>query len=123
MNNIEKKLDALIDALGFDVKSEYVPLNDSAISNWNDKWRNANTSHIPPKPEPTTNYKLTKKDNTPLDVTIKKILIISQLDPPLRFIKLPRDKFNSVVEWFIGMAIKSHNGMYVIFNVEVWLDE
>tara|TARA_R110000851_G_scaffold43718_1_gene107885 strand:- start:78 stop:368 length:291 start_codon:yes stop_codon:yes gene_type:complete len=63
MNNIEKKLDALIDALGFDVEEVRSPLDDFAVSEWNNKWRNANTSHVPPKPTATINYKLTKRND------------------------------------------------------------
>jgi len=62
MNNIEKKLDALIDALGFDVKEEYIPLDDFAISDWHNKHK-ANRP-VTPKPEPTINYKLTKRKSS-----------------------------------------------------------
>ena len=63
MNNIEKKLDALIDALGFDVEELRTPVGDTEVSDWNNKWRNANTSNIPPRPASSIDYKLTKRDN------------------------------------------------------------
>tara|TARA_R110000796_G_scaffold23642_1_gene67665 strand:+ start:113 stop:370 length:258 start_codon:yes stop_codon:yes gene_type:complete len=43
MNNIEKKLDALIDALGFDVEENRMPVGDMEISDWNNKLTKRNT--------------------------------------------------------------------------------
>ena len=61
MSNTEKKLDALIDALGFDVEVIRTPVSDMEVSNWNNQWR-AYPLHA--RPGCTFDYKLTKRDKT-----------------------------------------------------------
>ena len=73
MNNTEKLLRAFIEAQGFDVEEVHTPLGDTEISDWNNKWRNANTRHIPPKPTASTNYKVTKRGEHIKQVDISTI--------------------------------------------------
>ena len=62
MSNTDKLLRAFIEASGYEVEEIHIPLDDHAISDWNNKWRNANTSSIPPKPEATIDYKVTRRE-------------------------------------------------------------
>tara|TARA_R110000824_G_scaffold70449_1_gene180776 strand:+ start:12 stop:326 length:315 start_codon:yes stop_codon:yes gene_type:complete len=67
MNNIEKKLDALIDALGFDVEENRMPVGDMEISDWDNKSASAHFyGSIPRRQVATIDYKLTKRN------TVKK---------------------------------------------------
>jgi hypothetical protein len=64
MNNTEKKLDALIDALGFDVE-EILIYDPLSVSNWDNKWeavqKESENFIAPNKPTPKFEYKLTKR--------------------------------------------------------------
>ena len=60
MTNEMKLLRAFIEAQGFEIEEVATPLGDAEISDWNNKWRNANTSHIPPRSTPSIDYKVTK---------------------------------------------------------------
>ncbi len=66
MNNTEKKLDALIDALGFDVDSEPCEFNNILIIEWYNQWQaieKAGVRFMPPdKPTLKVKYKFTKRD-------------------------------------------------------------
>ena len=55
MNNTDKLLRALIDALGYEAEEERIPLNDFAVSHWN------NSGRIGDRPTATIDYKVTKK--------------------------------------------------------------
>lgn len=66
MNNTEKLLRAFIDASGYEVEETHTSLDDFAISDWNNKWRNANAISIPSKPVATIDYKVTKKALPPI---------------------------------------------------------
>jgi hypothetical protein len=65
MNNTEKKLDALIDALGFDVEETKTFDSDEVIK-WSDRWdllEKLGVSFVPPdRPTPAVKYKFTKRD-------------------------------------------------------------
>jgi len=62
MTNEMKLLRAFIEAQGFEIEEVTTPLGDTEISDWNNKWRNANTSHIPPRPTLSIDYKVTKRE-------------------------------------------------------------
>tara|TARA_R110000822_G_scaffold18357_5_gene60718 strand:- start:3517 stop:3912 length:396 start_codon:yes stop_codon:yes gene_type:complete len=65
MNNTEKKLDALIDALRFDVEETKTFDSDDVIK-WSNRWKTLEglgVSFVPPdRPKPTVKYKFTKRD-------------------------------------------------------------
>jgi hypothetical protein len=65
MNNTEKKLDALIDALGLDVEETKTFDSDDVIK-WSNRWKTLEglgVSFVPPdRPTPTVKYKFTKRD-------------------------------------------------------------
>lgn len=66
MNNIEKKLDALIDALGFDVEEIITIASEADVNEWNKMFLSRHCSAITTRPVDDINYKLTKRN------TVKK---------------------------------------------------
>ena len=75
MNNCEKKLDALIYALGFDVEENRATVGDMEISEWNNKWRGVPSDARPPRPASIINYKLTKHNNKLVDLNALRHLM------------------------------------------------
>lgn len=62
MTNEMKLMMALCDALGFEVEVARIPLDDFAISNWN------NQGQIGERPQPSSDYKLTKREDVALSL-------------------------------------------------------
>ena len=130
MNNIEKKLDALIDALGFDV--EELTIKKMLV-----------TAGVPSIREFTqgcdvityTDYKLTKRKG-PLDVlycgiTLRELtnnVMCIQCDPALakkdKWIAYKKDAYEAVLCWFeLKMHINKGVFSFEVFDVKVILDE
>ena len=118
MDNIEKKLDALIGALGFDV--ERINVNPRK----NDRFPS----------DPIYDYKLTKRkdpldvlyDGVPLRQLTYNIIDLSVkpfLDKKYKWIKYPKVQFDAVIESFGDDATKINDDSYLIFGIEVSLDE
>ena len=68
MNNTEKILRAFIEASGFDIEEEYIPLDYRAIPNWN------NNGRIGERPTPTIDYKVTKKPSDKRNISASEKL-------------------------------------------------
>lgn len=141
---IEKKLDALIDALGFDVEVietitlDGKPLQKPVIGAPGEVIAVDNLRNI----VRGIDYKLTKRglqqgpDNNKLsepkpsvsiDQLVKNIINLSQLESDLRYIKYKKCDFDRVVSWFGDLA-KRHDtdgdgDWYLILGVEVFLDD
>ena len=128
MTNEIKLLRAFIEASGFDVEEERIPLNDFAVSNWN------NSGRIGDRPTATIDYKVTKKPD-PLNVlydgvTLKQLTqnVINihcdfNLSASDKWIKYSEVQFKAVVEWFGDGAKRINEHRYNILSVEVSLDE
>ena len=123
MNNIEKKLDALIDALGFNV--EDVTKNFEMT----DKSRpEAGATFILKQ---VVDYKLTKKpnplhvyyDDIRLEQLVANVIHLSECDHSERWIKYPKASFDAVVDWFGFQAERAIAHRYTILGVEVSLDD
>ena len=138
MNNCEKKLDALIDALGFDVErvttnrdevEDYKAHRDCVIGS-------CQVGMIPigNRPKPKYDYKLTKRAN-PLDVkyngvTLRKLtgnIIDIECNPTLskddKWIHYNKEQFDAVVHCFGDKAVMDGENKCLIFDVILILDE
>ncbi len=136
MNNTEKKLDALIDALGFDV--EKVTTNRSEVEQFKIRKRDiidrclVGYTPIGSRPKPKYHYKFTKRDET-LDVLydgvklrqlVENVKDLSGLDGKYRWIKYPRDSYYAVLGNFSGrMGIWYGVNNFQVLGVKVMLDE
>jgi len=135
---IEKKLDALIDALGFDVERVETGIVHCDCHNSNPlaryhmagcmKCQGTGVLHG------VFDYKLTKRPN-PLDVLYDDIslrqltqnVIDLEVDPTLsasdKWIKYPKEQFFAVIDWFGNDAKRMNEHRYNVFSVGVSLDE
>ena len=124
MNNTKKKLDALIDALGFDVKEV---VNDDLLAFFGGEIPASLANQV----SCVTHYELTKRpdpltiryDSVPLEQLIRNIIDLSLMDEQFRWIRYHKQSFNAVVRWFYGIADKQSDTLYLIMGVEVFLDE
>jgi hypothetical protein len=141
MSNTEKKLDALIDALGFDVEEVVTTVHPpfSIMKAFTDRYNQQGPVH-------TVNYKLTKRDNTvrdwsvtgndlidSLDVLyddvslrqlVENVNQLSELDKKYRWIKYPINSYCAVSNHFISkMPITVCSGYFEALGVKVMLDE
>jgi hypothetical protein len=131
MNNTKKKLDALIDALGFDIVETPIFMNrpDGAYK-----------VHI------RTDFKLVKRD-APVrdcsvtgndlidsldvlydDVSLRQLVEnvnqLSELDKKYRWIKYPKDSYNAVFRYFSNnMIVWSCANSFDVLGVKVMIDE
>lgn len=71
----------------------------------------------------TINGVIVMVDNVTIDQLVKNILSLSQLKDELRFIKLNDRDFSGVVSWFGDLAERQSDHYYLIFDVEVFLDD
>ena len=134
MSNIEKKLDALIDALGFDVKRvcdiEYIYKSEDLQDDGEPKEYALADSIID-----NSTYKLTKRKD-PLDVlycgiTLRELtnnVMCIQCDPTLatndKWIAYKKDAYEAVLCWFeFKMHINKDVFSFKVFDVQVILDE
>ena len=129
MNNIEKKLDALIDAMGFDVEETTI-INGVVMS-----VRDATIIDRYCRAPKNTDYKLTKRKD-PLDVRYYGIILRELTNNIIdincdvtrakkyKWIAYKIDAYNAVFDWFdrllvINKGINSFN----VLDVKVFLDE
>ena len=133
MNNYEKKLDALIDALGFDVERlldiKHIYRREDLQPNGEPK-ENA----MPNCTIDNSTYKLTKRKD-PLDVKynghflrqLTTNIIEMECDPTLskenKWIKYDKEQFDAVVHWFGDDVVMTEEGKCLIFDVEVSINE
>ena len=142
MNKLEKKLDALIHALGFDVETLNTKTYGHARElNHSERMFNGTRGELEFQGEGLykevtrhTNYKLTKRTD-PLDVlydgvTLRQLaenIIELKCNPLLptenKWIKYPKASFEAVVDWFGFQAERKNEHRYIILGVEVSLDE
>ena len=144
MNNIEKKLDALIDALGFDVtkytefdyqkhKDNIVPPNRICVlesdSAYVIDYKGMYTSRLK---EPVIDYKLTKRkepldvlyDGVTLRVLTDNVIDIMLLPHSCKWIAYKKEAYDAVLGWFGDkFVILSDNKSFKVFGVKVILDE
>jgi hypothetical protein len=142
MNNNEKKLDALIDALGFDVKEVVTTVHPPFSimkACFTDRYNQQGPVH-------TVNYKLIKRDKTVRecsvtgndlidsldrfydDVSLRQLVEnvnqLSRLDKEYRWIKYPLDSYYAVKVYFSSkMPITSCPTYFKALDVKVMLDE
>jgi hypothetical protein len=132
MNNIEKKLDALIGALGFDVEEAHIPADDMDASEWNKMFTSRYCSAIPTRPVATINYKLIKRkdpldifyDGVTLRVLTNNVIDIMTNPFPYKWIAYKKEAYDAVLGWFGDkFVILSDNKSFKVFGVRVILDE
>jgi hypothetical protein len=126
MNNTEKKLDALIDALGFDVE-ETMTGDHRTFGCWID-------FKFTKRDEPVRDWSVTGNDligsldvlynDVSLRQLVKNVNQLSDLDKKYRWIKYPRDSYNAVFGYFNGrMIVWSCANSFDVLGVKVMLDE
>jgi hypothetical protein len=142
MNNTEKKLDALIDALGFDVEEVVTTVHPPFSimkACFTDRYNQQGPVH-------TVNYKLTKRDEPVRDWSVtgndligsldkfyddvslrqlvENINQLSVLDEKYRWIQYPLDSYYAVKVYFSSkMPITSSPTYFKVLGVKVMLDE
>jgi hypothetical protein len=146
MNNTEKKLDALIDALGFDV--EEIRTRDNEAYNHDLRAYGGMLGMMPANGRDyiTTEFKLTKRDKTVHDSSVtgndlidsldrfyddvslrqlvENVNQLSRLDKEYRWIKYPLDSYYAVKVYFSSkMPITSCPAYFKALDVKVMLDE
>jgi hypothetical protein len=128
MNNTEKKLDALINALGFDVEESHVlDVDNYKVARLvSFGMFEVNKDYIHPE------FKFTKRDE-PLDVLydgvslrqlVENVKGLSGLDGKYRWIKYPKCSYDAVYEYLSSkMDIKVCVSNFQVFGVKVMLDK